>query len=61
MKKSLNINDLKVKSFVTSIDANTVQTVKGGVNTVNNDRSICDDACLTDLPVFCTNAYFVCY
>lgn len=61
MKKRLNIKDLEIKSFVTSIDANNVETVKGGIDTVQNDRSICDDFCLTNLPLFCTNAYYVCY
>lgn len=30
MKKKLNLNDLKVKSFITGFDREGVQTVKGG-------------------------------
>lgn len=33
MKKSLNLKDFKVKSFVTSMDKETEQTVKGGMHT----------------------------
>jgi hypothetical protein len=39
MKKKLNLNDLKVKSFVTDLENSSTETVKGGgMARVNNDR-----------------------
>lgn len=33
--KNLNLNDLKVKSFVTSFDNKVLDTVKGGIGTAS--------------------------
>lgn len=41
--KSLKLKDLKIKSFVTSIDKDIVDTVKGGINTSVQQR-ICDSS-----------------
>lgn len=35
--KKLNLNDLKVKSFVTSFEGNRESTVKGGSNAVTHN------------------------
>ena len=38
MKKSIKLKDLKVQSFVTSLEKGEKQTVKGGARTI-----VCDD------------------
>ena len=47
MKKSkLNLKDLKVKSFVTNIEAEITDTVKGG--TRGSHGTICGSNCCSD-------------
>lgn len=61
-KKQLKIADLKIQSFVTSVEEEKSETVKGGSfvcqetrgpgpvicpNTIFPDRSFCDPSCLT--------------
>lgn len=41
MSKKLNLNDLKVKSFVTEDKSLNVNTVKGGKQNVNSFRRWC--------------------
>lgn len=56
MKKKLNLNDLKIKSFVTDLDSGSVNTVKGGISGHHHtcqpagEISIdpASDACYTD-------------
>ncbi len=68
-KKQLKISDLKVKSFVTAVEGDSSNTVKGmgtffgcGTNgpqreicpnTIFPDQSFCNDACITNVPDFC--------
>ena len=62
MKKKLNLNELKVKSFVTDFDKNSAFTVKGGLpNTnVNCTAVTCpvqsDQVCPPSAPDFCQTA-----
>lgn len=42
MKKKLNLNELRIKSFVTHVDENKVETVKGGAAPPNTDAPIGD-------------------
>ena len=42
MKKKLNLNDLKVKSFITGFDKENVETVKGGRPPKSNDCGVDD-------------------
>ena len=67
-KKQLKIADLKIKSFVTSVEDGKSNTVKGGSwgcmetngpqveicpNTIFPDQSICDPACITNFEPIC--------
>lgn len=55
MKKKLELNKLSVKSFVTEVDGNTVDTVKGGTATIiftvlfcggpSNEQTGCSGLC----------------
>lgn len=70
MKKTqLKIADLKVQSFVTSVEEQKSETVKGGsggpvvtngggqaqicTNTIIPDQSICNPACITNFAPLC--------
>jgi len=45
-KKKLNLNDLKVESFVTSIGGNKSQTVKGGwIHQAVDNSDHCSEVC----------------
>lgn len=44
-KKKLNLNDLKVESFVTSITSSKSKTVKGGWNQAVDDSQHCSEVC----------------
>ena len=49
-KQKVNLNDLKVVSFVTSLNQNESKTVNGGTNHINNETNLCNH----------TNLYFGC-
>jgi hypothetical protein len=51
-KKKLNLNDLKVKSFVTSLDTDTKNQAKGGMT-----GSMCETDCAI---TYCRSAYTNC-
>ncbi|MEO1050026.1 MAG: pinensin family lanthipeptide [Bacteroidota bacterium] len=48
MKKKLNLNELKVQSFVTSMDGEIENTVKGGLVPINSNP-ICEQS----FPLLC--------
>lgn len=66
-KKQLKIEDLKVNSFVTGIENEKSNTIKGMIrnddtngpqpeichNTIWPDASYCNPACLTNIQVVC--------
>ena len=56
MKKKIELKDLKVQSFVTSLDKDERQTVKGGAK-ISNGNGICNQTSLTPT---CQTACFVC-
>ncbi|MFT6850153.1 MAG: hypothetical protein ACJATA_000962 [Sphingobacteriales bacterium] len=56
MKKKIELKDLKVQSFVTSLDNDERQTVKGGAK-ITDDNRICNQTSLTPT---CQTACFVC-
>ena len=46
-KKTLKLNDLRVKSFVTNLSDSSVQTVKGGIPPYS-DKGGCDESVDSD-------------
>ncbi len=63
-KKKLKIQDLQVKSFITAVEDQSSNTVKGGFgetngpehgiceNTIYPDASYCNPACLSNFPPY---------
>ena len=56
MKKKITLNNLKVQSFVTSLESDERQTVKGGVRLTNGNK-VCNQTSLTPT---CQTQCFVC-
>ncbi|MGB3468727.1 MAG: pinensin family lanthipeptide [Cyclobacteriaceae bacterium] len=56
-KKNLKIADLKIQSFVTTVEDHTVKTVKGGFGT--HFRELCETVdAINNQPVICRNTIY---